>query len=71
MKISKNLHEQRHTTKFCVKLEKMVTEIKEMLDAAYNESAMSQASIYHWYNDFKVVERVYNYWVNLKHQRQH
>ncbi len=24
-----------------------------MLDAAYNESAMSQASAYHWYNKFK------------------
>ncbi len=24
-----------------------------MLDAAYNESAKSQANIYHWYNEFK------------------
>ncbi len=28
---------------------KMVTGMKKMLDAAYNESAMPQATIYHWY----------------------
>ncbi len=38
---SRNLHEQRYTIKFCVKLKKMVTEIKEILDAACDESAMS------------------------------
>ncbi len=27
--------------------------MEEMIGAAYNESAMSQASIYHWYNKFK------------------
>ncbi len=33
---SKNLHEQRYAIKFWVKLEKTVTETKEMLDATYN-----------------------------------
>ncbi len=42
---SKNLHKQRYKIKFCVKLKKMVTEMKEMLNAAY-KSAMSQASVY-------------------------
>ncbi len=27
--------------------------MKEMLDAGYNELVMLQASIYHWYNEFK------------------
>ncbi len=49
---SKNLHEQQYTIKFCVKLKKKVIEMKEMFDAAY-KSAMSQASVYHWYNKFK------------------
>ncbi len=40
---SKNLHEQC-PIKFCVKLKKMVTGKKEMLDTAYNESVMSQAN---------------------------
>ncbi len=31
----------------------MVTEMKEMLDAAYNESAMSQPCVYCWHNEFK------------------
>ncbi len=31
----------------------MLTEAKEMLHAAYCESGMSQASVYHWYNEFK------------------
>ncbi len=48
---AENLHEQRYMIKFCVKLKKMVTEMKEMLDAAYNGSAMSQASSCHWYNE--------------------
>ncbi len=39
--------------KFCVKLKKMVREMKEMLDAVYSESAMSQGSVYRWYNKFK------------------
>ncbi len=38
---------------FCVKPKEMITEIKEMLDAAYNESDISQASIYRWFNEFK------------------
>ncbi len=37
--------------KFCVKIKKTV--IKEKIDAAYNESAIWKASIYHWYNKFK------------------
>ncbi len=36
---SENLHEERYTLKFCVKLKKMFTETKEMLDTAYNEPA--------------------------------
>ncbi len=44
---SKNVYEQRWVIKFYVKLKKMViTEMKEMLDAVYNELAMSQASVY-------------------------
>ncbi len=31
---------------------KMVTQMKEMLDTAYSESAMSQASIYYQYSEF-------------------
>ncbi len=31
----------------------MVTEMKKMLEAAYNDSAMSQTSVYHWPNMFK------------------
>ncbi len=27
--------------------------MKEMLDAAYNKSAMLQASVHRWYNKFK------------------
>ncbi len=33
-KKSGNLHKQRYMIKFCVKLKKMVTETKQMLDAA-------------------------------------
>ncbi len=40
-----NLHE-RYTIKFCVKLQKTVIEMKEMLDAAYTKSAMSQTSVH-------------------------
>ncbi len=50
---SKNLHKQQYTIKFCLKLKKMVTDMKKTLDAAYNESAMSQARVYWWYNEFK------------------
>ncbi len=39
--------------KFCVKLKKMVTEMKEILDAVYNKLAMSQASVLHSYYEFK------------------
>ncbi len=56
---SENLHKQQYTIKFYVKLKKMVIKMKELLDAAYNESAMSLASVYHWY-EFKVVGRVWN-----------
>ncbi len=35
-----------------VKHKKIVVEMKEILDAAY-ESAMSHASVYCWYKDFK------------------
>ncbi len=31
----------------------MVTEMKEMLNAACNHSPMSQASVYYWYNELK------------------
>ncbi len=34
MKKSTDLHEQQYVIKFCVKLKKTVTEMKEMLDAA-------------------------------------
>ncbi len=44
-----NLHERRYAIKFCVKLKKVITEMKEMLDAVYNESAMSEDSVYCWY----------------------
>ncbi len=44
-----NLHKQKYVIKFCTKLEKTVTKIKEILDAAYKESAMSQALVYLWY----------------------
>ncbi len=37
----------------CVKLKTTITEMNEILDAAYNESAISQARIYHWYSKFK------------------
>ncbi len=40
--------------KFCIKLKKTVTEMKFVLDAAYSESAMSQASVYHWYNEYGI-----------------
>ncbi len=33
----------------------MITEMKEMLNAANNESVMSQAGVYHWYNEFTEV----------------
>ncbi len=42
---SENLHEQRYVIKFCVKLKKMVTETKEMLDAAYNDSVTLRVSV--------------------------
>ncbi len=45
--------------KFWVKLKKMVTEMKKILDAAH-KSAMSQASVYHRYNEFKSGGRVRN-----------
>ncbi len=48
-----NLHEQRYTIKFCVKLKKMVTEMKEMLGAAYNAFITGTKS-------FKAVERMRN-----------
>ncbi len=50
---SKNLHAQWHAIKFCVKLKKMDTEMKEMLDAVCKKSVVSQASIYHRHNEFK------------------
>ncbi len=53
MKNLKIYKEQRYVNKFGVKLKKVVTETKEMLDVAYNESAMSEPSIYHRYNEFK------------------
>ncbi len=49
-----NLHEQQYAIKLYVKLKKTVTERKEMLDAAYDESAISQAS------SSKVVGKVQN-----------
>ncbi len=42
----KNLCEQWYAIKFSVKLRKLVTEMKEMLDVAYNELIMSQISVY-------------------------
>ncbi len=48
-----NLHKQQYTIEFCAKLKKMVTETKDMLDAAFNESTISQTNTYHWYNEFK------------------
>ncbi len=50
---SENLNEQWYTIKFYVKLKKIFAETKEMLYAAYNETVMSQASIYRWYNKLK------------------
>ncbi len=48
----KNLHDQWYVIKFCVKLKKTVTEMKEMSDAAYTKLATSQGCIYHRY-EFK------------------
>ncbi len=50
---SKNVYKQWYTIKFCVKLKKTLTETKNMLDATYNESVMSQASVCYSYNEFK------------------
>ncbi len=55
----KNLHEQWYKIKFEVMLKKkMVAEMKEMLDATYNESAKSQADAYRWYNSGRSVELI-------------
>ncbi len=35
--------------KFCAKLKQTVAEMKEMLDAANNESAISPTSVYRWH----------------------
>ncbi len=42
-----NLHEQWYAIKFRIKFKKIVTEMNEMLDATYNQSAMSQVKVYH------------------------
>ncbi len=58
---SNNLHEQWHAINFCVKLKKTVTEMKEMLNATYNGSAVSKTSVYHWYNKFKSGRKIQNW----------
>ncbi len=75
---SKNLHEQWYVIKFCVKLKKTVTEMKEMFDAIYNESAMLHINIYRLYNEFKSSRKGIDrqiwytrYSVNNQHWRNH
>ncbi len=55
---SENLHEW-YAIKFCVKVKKMVTEMKEMIDTAYNESTMSRPAFIA-VTSLKVVGRVWN-----------
>ncbi len=50
----KNLNEQRYVIKFWIKFKRMLAEMKEILDTAQNESAMSQANAYRWYNESNI-----------------
>ena len=43
-----NLKEQRFAVKFCVKLEKSTTEMFAMLNTAYGDVAMKQATCFRW-----------------------
>ena len=45
--------EERYAIKFCFKLGKNATEIYGMLQTAFGESCMNQASIFEWYRRFK------------------
>jgi len=45
--------EQRICVKFCVKIEKSVTETFEMLKIAFREEAMGRTQTYEWWKRFK------------------
>ena len=48
-----NLKEQRFAVKFCVKLGKSTTETFAMLNTAYGDVAMKQATCFRWHKRFK------------------
>ena len=48
-----NLKEQRFAVKFCVKLGKSTTETFAMLNMAYGDVAMKQATCFRWHKRFK------------------
>ena len=48
-----NLKEQRFAVKFCVKLEKFITEMFAMLNTAYGDVDMKRAICFRWHKRFK------------------
>ena len=48
-----NLKEQQFAVKFCVKLGKSATETFAMLNTAYGDVAMKQATCFRWHKRFK------------------
>jgi hypothetical protein len=46
-------HKQRICVKFCVKIEKSVTETFDMLKIAFGEEAMCRTQTYGWWKRFK------------------
>jgi transposase len=46
-------HAQRICVKFCVKIEKSVTETFEMLKIAFGEDAICRTQTYEWWKRFK------------------
>jgi hypothetical protein len=45
--------EQRVNVKFCVKLQKSLSETLEMLKTVYGESAMSKSNSFKWHKRFR------------------
>ena len=45
--------EERYAIKFCFKLGKNATETYGMLQTAFGQSCMNQASVFEWYKRFK------------------
>jgi hypothetical protein len=55
------LKEQRVCIKFCQKLGKMATEMYEMLQQAFGETALSQSRTFEWYSRSKNGRMSINY----------